>query len=81
MNQQELLTRIELNPKILTGKAVIKGTRLSVQFIIGLLANGYSYNDILNEYPGLTIEDIQACLSFANNALEDSAFYPTSTQN
>jgi len=60
----------------MTGKPVIKGTRLSVQYIIGLLAEGASTEEILKEYKGLTKEDIEACLLFASEALEDTTFVP-----
>ncbi|MDX2245130.1 MAG: DUF433 domain-containing protein [Bacteroidia bacterium] len=61
----ELLERIDINPQILKGKAVIKGTRLSVQYILGLLAGGASFEEILNEYKTLKKDDIYACLLFA----------------
>jgi len=55
--------RIVIDPAILAGKPVIKGTRLAVEFIIDLLAQGWSELEILRNYPGLTSEDIQACLN------------------
>jgi len=61
--------RIVLDPTILVGKPVIKGTRLAVEFIIELLAQGWSEPEILRNYPGLTREDIQACLSYASSVL------------
>lgn len=60
MNWQK---RIVIDPEILVGKPVIKGTRLSVEFVIDLLAQGWSEADILRNYPGLIQEDIKACLS------------------
>ncbi|MCL4304051.1 MAG: DUF433 domain-containing protein [Anaerolineae bacterium] len=69
MTEQQLLERITLNPKIMVGKPVIKGTRLTVEYILGLLAHGASITEILEEYEGLTQEDIQACFLFANKAL------------
>jgi uncharacterized protein (DUF433 family) len=68
--------RVVLDPEILMGKPVIKGTRLSVEFIIDLLAQGWSEADILRNYPGLTSEDIKACLSYASNALKTEKVYP-----
>jgi uncharacterized protein (DUF433 family) len=65
MSDQELLERITSDPKVLGGKPVIKGTRLSVEYILNLLAHGSSTREILDEYQGLTSEDIQACLAFA----------------
>lgn len=58
--------RIVLDPEILAGKPVIRGTRLAVEFILELLAAGQSENDIVTNYPGLTREDILACLSYAS---------------
>ena len=62
MTDQMLLERIQVDSEILTGKPVIRGTRLSVDYILGLLAHGASIDEILNEYKGLVREDIQACL-------------------
>jgi uncharacterized protein (DUF433 family) len=61
---------------VLVGKPVIKGTQIAVEFIIGSLANGRSYDDILKNYPGLTPEDIQACLSHASHVLQSEKVYP-----
>ncbi len=76
MNNVALLERIALNPNVLTGKPVIKGTRLSVEFILNLLAHGSTTTEILNEYHGLTVEDIQACLLFAGESLSRTEFMP-----
>jgi uncharacterized protein (DUF433 family) len=76
MSRDQLLERIEINPKILTGKPVIKGTRLSVQFIVGLLAQGTTFQEILDEYSNLKQEDILACLWFASQVLESNTFIP-----
>lgn len=76
MKEQQLLTRITLNPKVMVGKPVIKGTRLTVEFILNLLAHGATAVEILEEYKGLTAEDIQACLLFATKSLESTAFMP-----
>lgn len=59
-------TRIITDPQILTGKPVVKGTRLAVEFIVSLLAQGWSESDICKNYPGLTREDIHACLAYAS---------------
>ena len=64
--------RIILDPKILAGKPVIKGTRLAVEFIIDLLANGWSESDILKNYPRLSREDILACLGYASSLMKSS---------
>lgn len=70
--------RIILDPAILTGKPVIKGTRLSVEFIVGLLAQGWSEPDILRNYPGITHEDVLACLRYAHERLTSERVYPMS---
>ncbi len=68
--------RIEINPAVLTGKPVIRGTRLSVDFIVGLLALGWTHADILRNYPGVTQEDIVACLQYASETLQSEKVYP-----
>jgi len=67
MNWQD---RIVVDPEILVGKPVVKGTRLAVEFIIDLLAQGWIEAEILRNYPGLTREDVQACLLYANKVIE-----------
>ena len=76
MTDQELLQRIELNPQVLAGKPTIRDTRLSVYFILNLLAHGSSVDKVLNEYDGITLHDIQACLLFASRSLASAAFMP-----
>ena len=72
----DLLERIEINPEILKGKAIIKGTRLSVQYVLGMLASGADFQEILDEYSTLQKEDILACLLFASKALDNQLFIP-----
>jgi uncharacterized protein (DUF433 family) len=72
----KLLERIELNPAIMTGKPVIKGTRLTVEYILKLLANGTTVSEIIEEYNGLNQEDIHACLLFASQSLSETSFMP-----
>jgi len=74
--EEQLLERITLNPNVMVGKPVIKGTRLTVEYILNLLAHGATISEILEEYEGLTREDIQACLLFATRSLENTAFMP-----
>lgn len=76
MEQNQLLERIALNPKIMIGKPVIRGTRLTVQYILNLLAHGATVDEVLQEYKGLTKEDILACLLYASETLEDTTFMP-----
>lgn len=72
MNWQE---RIVIEPNILVGKPIIRGTRLAVEFIVDLLAQGWSNEDIIENYC-ITIEDIRACLSYASEALKAEKVYP-----
>ena len=76
MKDKQLLDRIVLDPKVMVGKPVIRGTRLTVDFILNLLAYGTTEDDILNEYEGLEIEDIQACFLFATKFLKNTDFMP-----
>ena len=62
--------RIVVDPQILVGKPVIRGTRLAVELIVDLLAQGWSEDDILKNYPGLTREDVQACLKYASAVMQ-----------
>jgi uncharacterized protein (DUF433 family) len=59
--------RVAIDPSMLAGKPVIRGTRLSVDFIIGLMADGWSEAQILENYPGLTHDDVAACLAYARD--------------
>ena len=68
--------RIIVDPEILAGKPVIRGTRLAVEFILVLLAAGQSESQILANYPGLTREDILACLSYASYLAHEYKAYP-----
>ena len=76
MNDTDLLARITSNPAILGGKPVVRGTRLSVEFILNLLAHGTKTHEILAEYNGLRDEDILACLLFASKSLASASFMP-----
>ena len=76
MTDQQLLERIVLNQRVMAGKPVIRGTRLTVEFILNLLAHGATETEILDEYEGLTVEDIRACMLFATKSLEQTDFMP-----
>ena len=65
-----------IGSKKVPAKPAVSETRLSVEFIIDLLAQGWLEADILRNYPGLTSEDIKACLSYASNALKTEKIYP-----
>lgn len=81
MTEKQLLEKIVMNPRVMTGKPVIKGTRLTVEFILNLLAHGATFQEIMAEYRGLTQEDIQACILFASKALENTAFMPLAAES
>ena len=70
--------RIVINPDVLVGKPVIKGTRLSVEFIVGLLAQGWNEAEVLRNYPDITADDIKACLAYAHEVLAQWRVYPLS---
>ena len=72
---QNWTARIVIDEAILTGKPVIKRTRLAVEFIIDLLAHGWSEAEICDNYPGIVIEDIRACLAFASGTLHAETIY------
>ena len=71
-----LADRISAEPEILGGKPVIQGTRLAVEFILELLAAGESEAVLIANYPGLTHEDISACLTYARQLVHDFRVYP-----
>ena len=69
------MERIVIEPEILAGKPIIKGTRISVEFILEMLSSGMSVNDILEEYPHLKREDILAALVYATSLLKREEVY------
>ena len=71
--------RITVNPKILGGKPIIKGTRITVEFILELLASDVSEEEILKDYPHLTVEDIHACLRYAARSCKNEIFLELET--
>ena len=64
MRNETLLERIVVDPRVMVGKPIIRGTRLTVEYILNLLAHGATVEEILEEYQGLTEDDIKACLLF-----------------
>jgi uncharacterized protein (DUF433 family) len=73
MNWRE---RITLDPEVLAGKPVVRGTRLAVEHVVGLLGQGWTEQDLLESYPGLAHEDVLACLSYASETLKAERVYP-----
>ena len=70
MTDQELRERIVIDPKVMVGKPCIRGTRIPVQMIVNLLAHGATHDEIFEDYPHLTRDDILACLLYAADMLE-----------
>jgi len=68
--------RITVDPKLLVGKPVIKGTRLAVEFLLELLAENWTHEQILKNYPQLKPEDIQAVLRYATEMMKEERVYP-----
>ena len=67
---------IVLDPKVLVGKPVIKGTRIAVELVVDLLAKGWTQDQILDSYPNITARDIRACLAYASEVLHAERVYP-----
>ncbi len=67
--------RIVFDPKILVGKPIIKGTRMSVEFVMDLLARGWTTEQVLKEYDHLKSEDIRACLAYASEMLKSERVF------
>ena len=76
MNWQD---HISIDPKILVGKPVVKGTRIAVELVVELMANGWAQQQILESYPNLTSDDIRACLAYASDVLHSERVYPMKT--
>lgn len=72
----EIASHVEVNPRVMMGKPVIKGTRITVELILESLAAGEPVDDLLLSYPQLTKEDISAALAFAAEALKGEKIYP-----
>lgn len=62
--------RITADPTVLLGKPVIKNTRIGVAFVLELLAKGWSTDEIVENYPGVTVDDIRACLCYAVETID-----------
>ena len=73
MNWREHIT---VDPHILVGKPIVRGTRISVEFVLDLLARGWSQEQILREYDHLTDADVQACLAYASEVLKSEQVHP-----
>jgi uncharacterized protein (DUF433 family) len=69
-------SRITVDPEILAGKPVVKGTRIAVEHIVELLANGWTIEEVLENYPQLKREDVLAALKYAAEVLKEERVYP-----
>ncbi len=67
--------RIAIDPDVLVGKPVVKGTRIAVELVIDLLARGYTTEQVLKQYDHLVAEDVQACLAYAAEVLQSEKVY------
>ena len=76
MNEKKLLERITVNPKIFGGKPIIRGRRLAVEHVLGMLAAGDTIETILEGYPWLELEDVQACLVYAYKLVSHERIEP-----
>jgi uncharacterized protein (DUF433 family) len=81
MNEKELLERITVNPKIFGGKPIIRGRRLAVEHVLGMLAAGDTAQTILEGYPWLEKEDIQACLVYARRVVGHERIEPLQVES
>ncbi len=68
--------RIIVDPKVLVGKPIVRGTRIAVEFVIELLSEGWSHPQILANYPHLAPQDITACLRYASSMMNRERVYP-----
>ncbi len=75
VNDMDWQDRISVDPKVLVGKPVVKGTRIAVEFVVDLLGRGWTTEQIVREYDHLTPEDIQACLAYASEILKSERVY------
>lgn len=78
--EKRLLNRIVINPKVMAGKPVIKGTRIPVEQVLRLLAQGLSFDEILKDYPHLKKDDIMAALLYAAKAMSKEEVYPVTVE-
>ncbi len=73
-DRSTIMSRISVNPNILGGKPIIKGTRISVELVLNLLASGASEDEIMEDYPHISKEDLMACLRYAATALKNEVY-------
>ena len=74
--EEDWRSRITVDPKVLTERSIIKGTRIAVEFILELLTNGWIVEDILRNYPQLKREDVLAAIKYATEVLKEERVHP-----
>jgi uncharacterized protein (DUF433 family) len=74
--QRTYKDRITINPAVMVGKPVVKGTRIPVERVVAHLANNPDLTDLFAAYPELTVEDVKACLQYAHHAVEEKRTPP-----
>jgi len=72
----DMAHRIVIDPAVMTGKPIINGTRITVEFVIDLLGPGWTTEQIIQQYDHITPQDIQACLAYASEVLKSERIYP-----
>jgi uncharacterized protein (DUF433 family) len=77
MRRKKPAGRIVVDPGVLAGKPVVRGTRISVEHVVDLMARGWSEDDVLEQYDQLTRADVRACLAYAGAVLRSETVYPT----
>lgn len=80
MDREELLKRITSDPKVMVGKPVIRGTRITVEHVLSELAGGVTVDELLGDFPYTQREDIYAALAFAREVMEDARLYEVSAE-
>ena len=80
MNETKLLERITINPEIFGGKPIIRGRRLALEHVLGMLAAGDTIESLVEAYPWLEAEDVQACLLYARNVIGNEQVEPLMLQ-
>jgi uncharacterized protein (DUF433 family) len=76
MNTNDLLSRITINPKVMVGKPTIRGMRITVEQILRALAGGVTVNELLQDYPDLEQEDLQAVFAYVANLVDEEQVFP-----
>lgn len=76
MNEDKILERITYDPGIFNGKPIIRGKRIAVEHILGMIAEGSTFDELLDGYPFLEKDDIQACLCYAHRVVAHEKIEP-----